>query len=158
MLKDNKELIKNLFSVKNIIIYVLAFMVSMVGMGQDVSPFSIAMVGACLASKIPAIVVLIVGLIGNIVGVGTIGALNYILIILMLLITMCIKPPKENDEYKDEQMQISKHIFFSIILFIYTNYIYFLTHPLNCIASTTRFIATIHAAIRSETCFFCDNV
>ena len=57
MLKDNKELIKNLFSVKNIIIYVLAFMVSMVGMGQDVSPFSIAMVGACLASKIPAIVV-----------------------------------------------------------------------------------------------------
>ena len=116
MLKDNKELIKNLFSVKNIIIYVLAFMVSMVGMGQDVSPFSIAMVGACLASKIPAIVVLIVGLIGNIVGVGTIGALNYILIILMLLIIMCIKPPKENDEYKDEQMQISKHIFFSIIL------------------------------------------
>lgn len=116
MLKDNKELIKNLFSVKNIIIYVLAFMVSMVGMGQDVSPFSIAMVGACLASKVPAIVVLIVGLIGNIVGVGTIGALNYILIILMLLITMCIKPPKENDEYKDEQMQISKHIFFSIIL------------------------------------------
>lgn len=116
MLKDNKELIKNLFSVKNIIIYVLAFMVSMVGMGQDVSPFSIAMVGACLASKVPAIVVLIVGLIGNIFGVGTIGALNYILIILMLLITMCIKPPKENDEYKDEQMQISKHIFFSIIL------------------------------------------
>ena len=81
MLKDNKELIKNLFSVKNIIIYVLAFMVSMVGMGQDVSPFSIAMVGACLASKVPAIVVLIVGLIGNIFGVGTIGALNYILII-----------------------------------------------------------------------------
>jgi len=116
MLKSNKELIKNLFSIKNIIIYILSFMVSVVGMGQDVSPFSIAMVGACLASKVPAIVVLIVGLIGNIVGVGTIGALNYILIILMLLITMCIKPPKENDEYKDEQMQISKHIFFSIIL------------------------------------------
>ena len=56
MLKDNKELIKNLFSVKNIIIYVLAFMVSMVGMGQDVSPFSIAMVGACLSSKVPAII------------------------------------------------------------------------------------------------------
>ena len=74
------------------------------------------MVGACLSSKVPAIIVLIVGLIGNIIGVGTIGALNYILIILMLLITMCIKPPKENDEYKDEQMQISKHIFFSIIL------------------------------------------
>ena len=47
---------------------------------------------------------------------GTVGALNYILVILMLLILLCIKPPKENDEYKNEQIQISKHIFLSVIL------------------------------------------
>ena len=76
MLKDNKELIKNLFSVKNIIIYVLAFMVSMVGMGQDVSPFSIAMVGACIARKVPAIVVLILWLIWDVFGIETNEALE----------------------------------------------------------------------------------
>ena len=109
-------MLKNLFNKKNIIIYIIAFMVSTIGMGQAVSPFSIAIVSASLASGIPAIIVVIAGLIGNFIGVGAIGALNYILIILMLLITMCIKPPKENDQYKNEQIQISGHVFISILL------------------------------------------
>lgn len=118
MSKNNtgKEILKNLINIKNVIIYIISFMISTVGMGQEVSPFSIAIVGACLAGGVPAFVVVIAGLIGNIVGVGTVGALNYILIILMLLILMCIKPPKENDQYKNEQIQISGHIFASVIL------------------------------------------
>ena len=118
MSKNNtsKEILKNLINIKNIVIYIIAFMISTIGMGQEVSPFSIAIVGACLAGGVPAIVVVLAGAIGNMVGVGTIGALNYILIILMLLILICIKPPKENDQYKNEEIQISGHIFFSIIL------------------------------------------
>lgn len=117
MLKNsiNREMLKNLTSFKNIIIYIISFMISTIGMGQEVSPFSIAIVGACLASGVPAIGVVLVGLIGNIIGAGTIGALNYILIILMLLILLFIKPPRENDEYKNEKIQISGHIFFSVI-------------------------------------------
>lgn len=118
MSKNNtsKEILKNLISVKNIIIYIISIMISTIGMGQEVSPFSIAIVGASLAGGIPAILVVITGLIGNIIGVGTIGALNYILIILMLLISMCVKPPKESDQYKNEQIQIAGHIFVSIML------------------------------------------
>ena len=111
-----KEILKNLINIKNIMIYIISFMISTIGMGQEVSPLSIAIVGACLAGEVPAIIVVAVGLIGNIIGIGTIGALNYILIILMLLISMCVKPPKENDQYKNEQIQISGHIFASIIL------------------------------------------
>ena len=122
MLKDNtkKEILRNLINIKNIIIYIIAFMISTIGMNQEVSPLSIAIVGACLSGGVPAIIVVIVGLLGNIIGVGTVGALNYILIILMLLILMCIKPPKENDQYKNEQIQISWHIFFSIILVMFS--------------------------------------
>ena len=118
MSKQNtgKEILKNLVNVKNVMIYIIAFMISTIGMGQEVSPFSIAIVAASLAGGIPAIMVVIAGLIGNIIGVGTIGALNYILIILMLLILICIKPPKENDQYKNEEIQISGHIFVSILL------------------------------------------
>ena len=118
MLKNNtvKEILKNLINIKNIVIYTISFMISTIGMGQEVSPFSIAIVGACLAGGVPAILVVIAGLLGNIIGVGSVGALNYILITLMLLILMCIRPPKENDQYKNEQMQIGKHIFASIIL------------------------------------------
>ena len=111
-----KEILKNLINIKNIMIYIISFMISTIGMGQEVSPLSIAIVGACLAGEVPAIIVVAVGLIGNIIGIGTIGALNYILIILMLLILMCVKPPKENDQYKNERIQISGHIFASIIL------------------------------------------
>ena len=109
-------MLKNLVNIKNMIIYIIAFMVSTIGMGQEVSPFSIAIVAASLAGGVPAIIVVIAGLIVNIIGVGAIGALNYVLIILMLLISMCIKPPKENDQYKNEQIQISGHVFVSIIL------------------------------------------
>lgn len=109
-------MLKNLLNIKNIIIYIIAFMVSTIGMGQAVSPFSIAIVSASFACGIPAIMVVIAGLIGNLVGVGAIGALNYILIILMLLVLMCIKPPKENDQYKNEQIQIAGHVFVSILL------------------------------------------
>lgn len=111
-----KEILKNLINIKNVIIYIISFMISTIGMGQEVSPLSIAIVGASLAGGVPAIMVVIAGLLGNIVEVGTVGALNYILIILMLLILMCIKPPKENDQYKNEQIQISGHIFASILL------------------------------------------
>ena len=118
MSKNNtgKEILKNLINIKNIIIYVIALMISTIGMGQEVSPLSIAITGACLAGGVPAILVVAAGLLGNIIGVGTVGALNYILIILMLLILMCIKPPRENDLYKNEQIQISGHIFASIVL------------------------------------------
>lgn len=109
-------MLKKLLNIKNIIIYIIAFMISTIGMGQAVSPFSIAIVAASFACGIPAIMVVIAGLIGNIIGVGTIGALNYILIILMLLVLMCIKPPKENDQYKNEQIQIAGHVFVSILL------------------------------------------
>ena len=111
----NKEILKNLISIKNIIIYIIAFMISTIGMGQEVSPFSIAIVAASLAGGVPAIMVVVAGLIGNFIGVGAVGVLNYILIILMLLILLCIKPPKENDQYKNEQMQISVHVFVSIL-------------------------------------------
>jgi len=118
MSKNNtgKEILRNLIDIKNVMIYIISFMISTIAMGQEVSPLSIAIVGACLAGGVPAIIVVVAGLLGNLIGAGTIGALNYILIVLMLLIIMCVKPPKENDQYKNEQIQISGHIFISILL------------------------------------------
>lgn len=118
MLKNNikKEVLKNLVNLKNIIIYIISFMISTINLGQEVSPFSIAIVGASLANGVPAIGIVIAGLVGNILGAGVVGALNYVLIILMLMIILCVKPPRESDEYKNEQIQISSHIFISIIL------------------------------------------
>ena len=111
-----KKLLKNLVNINNVIIYIISFMVSTIGMGQEVSPFSIAIVGASLAGGVPAIGIVLAGLFGNLVGAGITGVLNYTIIIIMLLVLISIKPPKENDQYKNEQMQIASHIFMSIII------------------------------------------
>lgn len=108
--------LKNLANINNVIIYIISFMVSTIGMGQEVSPFSIAIVGASLAGGVPAIGIVVAGLLGNLVGTGITGVLNYTIIIIMLLVLISVKPPKENDEYKNEQMQIAGHIFMSIII------------------------------------------
>ena len=115
--------LKNLANINNVIIYIISFMVSTIGMGQEVSPFSIAIVGASLAGGVPAIGIVLAGLLGNLVGVGITGVLNYTIIIIMLLVLISIKPPKENDEYKNEQMQIASHIFMSIIIIMITKLI-----------------------------------
>ena len=108
--------LKNLVNINNVIIYIISFMVSTIGMGQEVSPFSIAIVGASLAGGVPAIGIVVAGLLGNLVGTGITGVLNYTIIIIMLLVLISVKPPKENDEYKNEQMQIAGHIFMGIII------------------------------------------
>ena len=108
--------LKNLANINNVIIYIISFMVSTIGMGQEVSPFSIAIVGASLAGGVPAIGIVVAGLLGNLVGTGITGVLNYTIIIIMLLVLISVKPPKENDEYKNEQMQIAGHIFMTIII------------------------------------------
>lgn len=67
---DNKKnILSNVISKKYIILYIVAFMISMVGMGYDVSPFSLAIVASCIANQIPVIAILVVALLGNAFGV-----------------------------------------------------------------------------------------
>lgn len=113
MLKKS-NILSNVIDKKNIVIYILTFMVSTISITGEVSPFSIAMCGASIASEVPIIGVIIAGLIGNIVGLGTVGALNYILITLILLITIFIRPPIMNEEEKNEKVKLSRKIFFTI--------------------------------------------
>lgn len=65
---NKKNLLANVVSKKYIILYILTFMVSMVVKGYDVSPFSFAIIAACIANEIPIIAIILIALIGNIVG------------------------------------------------------------------------------------------
>ena len=51
------EFVKKIFSIKNIIVYIISFMVSMISFGDDPSlglaPFGLAMLGATASSGIP---------------------------------------------------------------------------------------------------------
>ena len=57
---EDRSLIKRLFSLKNIIIYVVAFLISMISVkrGNFIAPFGIAIVAASMSNGIPIIFVL----------------------------------------------------------------------------------------------------
>ena len=77
--KENSKLniFSNVFAMKNIVLYVISFMLSMVGLGGEFSVFSISMLAACLASSIPALGIVFVSLIGNFIKYGVGGTLGY---------------------------------------------------------------------------------
>lgn len=54
----------NVFELRNIAIYVISFMVSLIGLGGELSPFSISIFAACFANSIPLLGVAIVSVIG----------------------------------------------------------------------------------------------
>jgi len=104
------------FEPKNLVIYIITFMVSTIGLGQVVSPFSLAIVGASLSCGIPAIGIILLGFIGNIIGLGSNGALNYVLSILFVMISFLLRPPRYNEEYKNEKIKLSRKLFVSTFL------------------------------------------
>lgn len=115
--QNNKvNIFSNVLSAKNIVIYIISFMLSMVGLGGEFSVFSISMLGACFASSVPALGVILVSLIGNLIKYGVGGALGYFLTMLVLLATLFLAKPMYNEKERNEKIKIGKHILISILI------------------------------------------
>ena len=105
--KDEKkkvELFTNVLQIKNIPIYIISLMISMVGITGDISPFSIAILGACIVNSIPLLGVVLLSAIGNIIKFGVSGLLEYILTALVLIVTMFIIKPRDSEDEKNEKI------------------------------------------------------
>lgn len=119
--KENrvKGILKENLSIQNCIIYILAFMVSLVG-GQDsmftsIAPFGFAIIAASIGARIPALLVCLVTLIGTTIKFGGNGLLFYILTLLIFLAFVLIKRPKEEEE-RNEKIKVGIQI--SLAVFI----------------------------------------
>lgn len=113
-----KELISRLFTVQNIIIYVLTFMISMVGFGNNSSmmlaPFGLALVSAAISSGVPIALVYISSLLGTAIKFGANTTLMYLFASILLLVTVLIKKPVKNEE-ETEKIKLGGYLFFSIL-------------------------------------------
>lgn len=112
-------LIKKIFSLKNVIIYIISFMVSMISFGGDISvglaPFGLAMVAASASAGIPITVVYIVTLIGSFIGLGKDITASYFLTSLVFFATLfIIRAKKQNDV--NEKVKLGKNIIISILI------------------------------------------
>lgn len=116
--KENNKIniFSNVLAIKNLVIYVISFMMSMLGLGGEFSVFSISMLGACFASSVPALGIIVASLVGNSIKYGVGGALGYFLTALVLVVTLFLVKPIYNEKERNEKIKIGKHIFISILV------------------------------------------
>lgn len=113
------EFVKKIFSVKNIIIYIISFMVSMISFGGDVSvglaPFGLAILAATASSGIPVSGVYIATLLGSFIGLGKDITGAYFLTSLVFFATLFIIKAKKQNE-SNEKIKFGKNIVISILV------------------------------------------
>lgn len=110
------DLFTDVFSTKNIPIYIISLMISMVGITGELSPFSISILGACIVNSIPLLGVVLFSCIGNCISFGIGGLLEYILTALVLIVTMFVVRPRCNDEDGNEGVKLAKNIFIATLI------------------------------------------
>ena len=113
---DKLNIFSNVFALKNVVLYIISFLLSMVGLGGEFSVFSISMLGACFASSVPTLGIILVSLIGNFIRYGIGGALGYFLTALVLVATLFIVKPIYNEKERNEKIKIGKNVFLSILI------------------------------------------
>lgn len=116
--KDSKNvnIFSNVFAKENIAIYIVAFMMSLVGIGGEFSIFSISLLGACLSSTIPVLGIVAVSIIGNAIKFGIDGALGYFLTMSVMVITIFLFKPRYNEQERNEKIKLGKNVFLATII------------------------------------------
>lgn len=120
--KKEKAII-NIFSKKYIMIYLVSFMISMVALSGEMSPFSISLIAACFANAVPAMGIIIVSVIGNAIRFGIDGALSFLLTTVLMVATFFIIRPKYNDTERNEQIKLGKNLVVSTLIIQLAKYL-----------------------------------
>ncbi len=118
--KSAKEIIKNLFSIQNIILYTISFLISMVGFSSEnlmlsLSPFAISFLAAMLSNYSPIGIVYFLTLIGTWIKFGPSSVLTYFLTTLVFFAVTLLKRPKI-EELVNEQKRLGFRLFLSVLM------------------------------------------
>ena len=118
--QDNKKEVPSkwaeIMKKNNIIMYIISFMLSLVGIGGEFSLFSISILGACFSSSIPLLGIVISGVVGNIIKFGVAGGLEYFLTSLVFFITIFIIKPRYNEEERNEKIKVGRNLFIAVLI------------------------------------------
>lgn len=118
-IEEIKELLKKFFIKKNLLLYVISLMISMVSFGGNSSlglaPFGIAIVAATLSNCIPIGFVYIITCIGTFIGFCTDGLINYIITSIVFFISLFVLKTRIQDE-ANEKRKIGRNIIISSLI------------------------------------------
>ena len=114
--KNKINMFSNVFTKNNIALYLVSFMLSFISLNGEFSIFSISMLGACLASSVPILGIILVSLIGSFIKYGPGGLLGYFLTSLVMIVTLFILKPRYNEQERNEKIKLGKNVFISVLL------------------------------------------
>ena len=98
--------IKNLFKINDIVLYAIAFLVSMVGFNKELAPFGLAIFAAACSNRIPVGILYIAVLIGTGIGFGVNGVLSFLISSLLFIAMILIFRPRMQEPEKNERQQV----------------------------------------------------
>lgn len=118
--KSIKEILRNLFSIQNVILYTISFLISMVGFSSEnlmlsLSPFAISFLAAMLSNYSPIGIVYLLTLIGTWIKFGASSVLTYFLTTLVFFVFTLLKRPKI-EELVNEQKRLGFRLFLSVLI------------------------------------------
>ena len=108
--------IKKLFKINDIILYAVAFLVSMVGFNKEFAPFGLAIFAAACSNKIPVGILYIAVLIGTTIGLGLTGTLSFLLSSLLFIAMLLIFRPRIQEPDKNEKQKLGIYIAISAFI------------------------------------------
>ena len=115
-----KDVLKRLFARQNIFLYIVTFLISMVGFSGSslvfsMVPFGLAMIAAALGNNRPVGIMYVLSLIGTFISFGLSNFLIYFITSLLFFVAILIKRPKLQENV-NEQKKVGGHLIFAVIL------------------------------------------
>ena len=112
-----KETLKKCFSKQTTILYIVAFLLSMVSFSsnQELSPFGIAILIAILSNCMPIGIVSVFVITGTAISFGGQTTLNLLLTLLLVFFSILIRSPKYDEEL-NEKRKLGLRLFISTLV------------------------------------------
>ena len=122
--KNNKKVklinwVKSAITGQNILLYIVAFMLSLVdgNMGMSYSIFALSIFAATSSNRIPVGILYMITMIGTFIKFQTAGLLTYVFTSFIFIVMILIFKPKIIlEEYQNEKQKLGKFVFISVFL------------------------------------------
>ncbi len=117
--RENKInlMLKEIFKFHNCIIYLLTFLVSIASIKNEILPFGLAIVAACMGSTVPIFMVYIVSLIATAIFHGVSGVTTYFYTSLIFFLLVFMFKPKVSLDDRNEVFKVGTRIFLASFLY-----------------------------------------
>ena len=114
--KTKKIKITDMFQEKNLFIYIIGFMISMVSFNHDFTPFGLAFLAACCSNRKPVGLVFILTLIGTIISFGIKSGGAFALSAIIFFGLVLIIRPNFSEEERNEKQKLGIYVFIASLV------------------------------------------